>query len=269
VTVGGRRVVSLLYHDVVDGDPDGSGFAGAGAAHYKLGTAEFRAHLAALRTRVARPPVLVTGMSDADDSPLLITFDDGGVSALHPTHDLRAELNWPGHFFVTAERIGAPGFLGGEEVRALAAAGHVIGSHSWSHPARISALPYERIVDEWRRSRSRLEDVLGQPVTVASVPGGFHSSAVASAAAETGIGILFTSEPTAAVRREAGMLVLGRYSLRRGDDPALAVSLATGSGLARTRQWLRWNAARPLKKLAGPAYIAVRERLLRRNVVGN
>jgi hypothetical protein len=44
-------------------------------------------------------------------TPVFLTFDDGGASALHPTADLLERRGWSGHFFVTTRRIGTPGFL--------------------------------------------------------------------------------------------------------------------------------------------------------------
>ena len=41
-----NRVITLLYHDVIDGDdPDVSGFTGANPAEYKLSVDEFDSHL--------------------------------------------------------------------------------------------------------------------------------------------------------------------------------------------------------------------------------
>ena len=49
-------------------------------------------------------------------------------------------------------------------VRRIAAAGHEIGSHSWSHP-RISSLTPAQFREELRSSRTILEDLAAQPVT--------------------------------------------------------------------------------------------------------
>src|SRR5262245_47304812 len=46
------------------------------------------------------------------------------------------------------------------------------------------------------KSRELLRDILGESVTVASVPGGYYGRAVAETAAEAGIRVLFNSEPT-------------------------------------------------------------------------
>jgi peptidoglycan/xylan/chitin deacetylase (PgdA/CDA1 family) len=259
------RAVALLYHDILQGDDaDASGLPGAGAAVYKLPATTFSRHIAQIALRVGRAPVREDAL-DGTVAPWLLTFDDGGVSACHPTLELLALHGWPAHFFITAGFIGRPAFVDAAAIREIAGAGHVIGSHSWSHPARISALPFAQLVVEWRRSTDALAEILGHPVTVASVPGGFHSAAVARAAAEAGVRTLFTSEPVTRVRQEEGGLrVLGRFSIQRSTPAAAAAALAGGDGLVRQRQWLAWNARKLAKRLAGPAYITLRERLLRR-----
>src|SRR5262249_61643505 len=78
------RTQALMYHDIVDGDPDQSGFAGAGPAGYKLTTARFRAHLDAIGNALNDPPGvldhLLAGRSETN--AWMLTFDDGGATAL-------------------------------------------------------------------------------------------------------------------------------------------------------------------------------------------
>ena len=81
-----------------------------------------------------------------DPSSWLITFDDGGVSALQTTADLLEKYGWRGVFFVTTDRIGTPTFLNADHVRELHRRGHVIGSHSCSHPERMSCCGPEQTV---------------------------------------------------------------------------------------------------------------------------
>ena len=59
------------------------------------------------------------------------------------------------------------------------------------------------MLDEWTKSRSVLEDVLGHDVAIASLPGGYFSPTVAETAAEAGLRVLFTSEPVTRTGREA------------------------------------------------------------------
>lgn len=260
---------ALLYHDVIDGpDPDASGLPGPGAAHYKLDVRSFRGHLDALERALAAPPLRIAGEADADRKPptgWILTFDDGGRSALHPIAEMLDQRSWTGHFFVTAGRIDSTGFLSSTEMRELRARGHVIGSHSWSHPVRFSALSRVAMEDEWRRSLDCISQILGEAVHTASVPGGYYSRAVAEAAARAGVRVLFTSEPVTRVAYVAECLVFGRFAITRRTSAQRAAGLAAGKPAPRAVQWLAWNARKAAKRLAGNLYIHAREALLARN----
>jgi peptidoglycan/xylan/chitin deacetylase (PgdA/CDA1 family) len=259
------RPTVLIYHDVLaDGGTDDSGFAGAAAGSYKLAETQFRRHLDLIAAALGAgaplclpDPAASTVMGDA----VVLTFDDGGASA--PSRILRAlrDRGWRAHFFVATDFIGTKGFLTPEGVRELHSAGHVVGTHSASHPRRMSYLTPEAIRHEWRDSRARLEDLLGAPVTVASVPGGYFSRAVASAAAEAGIRVLFTSEPRRAVTTRDGIAVVGRFSVTRRTPDADVVSLASGHRGAALRQRLGWDAKKVAKRLGGEAWFAARRKL--------
>jgi len=192
----------------------------------------------------------------------LLTFDDGGASAAAVATVL-AEHGMVGHFFITTARIGTPGFVTHADLLALRAAGHIVGTHSHTHPTEMSRLSPTVLASEWRLSTERLSRVLGEPVTVGSVPGGFYSTDVARAAAAAGIRYLFTSEPSARTWQVDGCTVLGRYTLWRDSPASQAVALATGRQGARQLQWLAWNAKKPLKRWARPVYRMVRGSLLR------
>lgn len=255
------RVPALMYHDVVaPGQADASGFPGGAAAHYKLDVAEFDAHLAALADSGLQF-VGVTDVAAGDAGTALLTFDDGGASAVSIAAAL-TQRGMVGQFLITTAQIGQPGFVSAADVQALRASGHVIGSHSHTHPAEISQLDAAALESEWRQSTSLLAELLGAPVTVASIPGGFYSLPVVRAAAAAGIRYLFTSEPMVRTHTVDGCLVLGRYTLWRGMLPAHALALASGTGGARQRQWLTWNIKKPLKRWARPLYRWVRRRWL-------
>jgi peptidoglycan/xylan/chitin deacetylase (PgdA/CDA1 family) len=261
--------VTLLYHDVTPrGDDDSSGFPGAGAARYKLTLEEFAEHLAAIARAAPGTTLRAEELAARPEAGLLLTFDDGGASALAPTADLLEEHGWRGHFFMTTDYVGAPGFLNAAQLRELHARGHVIGSHSCSHPARMALCGREQLLREWRQSREVLADVLGAPVTVASVPGGYYTRAVAEAAAEAGIRVLFNSEPTTRLATVGGCLVVGRYTVYRGTSARAAAALAAGRRLPRWRQAFWWNVKKAAKAVGGRTYLALRERLLRRAYVG-
>lgn len=98
---------------------------------------------------------------------IALTFDDGPSAhtarllAILRKHDVRTTF-----FF-----LGAWARLHPETVREAAAAGHVIGTHSWDHPsfARISDA---QVLDQVRRSSTYLQQLSGQPVDLLRPPYG-------------------------------------------------------------------------------------------------
>jgi len=256
-------VISLLYHDVVEsGFDDESGFPGGAAARYKLDWPAFDEHLRALARSPGNPPLSVTALPEQRSSrSWALTFDDGGASALR-IGEILASCGWRAHFFVTVGRIGTTAFLDAEEIRTLRDMRHTVGSHTCSHPDRMSACSWSELVHEWRESVEVLREIVSEPVRVASVPGGYYSTKVARAAAVAGIDALFTSEPTASVRRVDGCRVFGRYMIKNNVSAATASALASGARLPRYRQVAAWNAIKVAKIASGPAYPRIRRLLL-------
>jgi peptidoglycan/xylan/chitin deacetylase (PgdA/CDA1 family) len=222
------------------------------------------------------PPSFVNGRVDAsvpraDDGnqddvgiPYLFTVDDGGMSYYTLVADRLEERGWRGHCFVSTDAIGTRGFLGAGQIRELDRRGHVIGSHSASHPARFSSCAPSHMIEEWTRSRKVLEDLLGHEVRTASLPGGYYSPAAARSARDAGLHVIFTSEPTTAAHDEAGILVVGRYTVRRQHATDRAGRLAAPSPWTRYREWAGWQAKGLVKPVLGPLYSPTADWILSR-----
>ncbi|HEY0779693.1 MAG TPA: polysaccharide deacetylase family protein [Gemmatirosa sp.] len=266
MSVTARRLVTLLYHDVVG--PEGyasSGFPGGDAAIYKLHREEFVAHLdavGAVTPPIAERDVAALLAPTSAAASTIFTFDDGGIGAHTHAAPLLEARRWRGHFFITTDWIARPGFMTATHLRDLHARGHLIGSHSCAHPPRMSSLPWPRIAAEWRDSVRRLEDILGAPVRSASVPAGFYAPVVAHAAEEAGLCVLFTSEPTDRARMVGGVTVLGRFSIQRGDAATRAAAFAAGRRIPRLTQAAAWNGKKVVKAVGGELWLAARRRLL-------
>ncbi|MFN0085087.1 MAG: polysaccharide deacetylase family protein [Blastocatellia bacterium] len=258
-----RHGISLMYHDVVDrAMHQASGFPSADAALYKLEPEQFERHLAAIRAAVSARPAMVTDLMArraGGERPWMLTFDDGGSSFHTPIADGLESLGWRAHFFITTDYIGKPAFLGPDQIRDLHRRGHLIGSHSCSHPLRFAARPFDELKREWRESIRALSDLLGEPVRIASIPGGQYSRSVAEAAAAEGIQALFTSEPTTRFTHVDGCLVIGRYAIQRWMSPEAAAGMAAGRFTPRFRQWMWWEAKKVTKMLGGNLYLKLRE----------
>lgn len=250
---------ALIYHDLVPpGAPDSAGFPGPLAARYKLDPTDFERHLAAIADTGAR-----VGLAGEAAVDCAVTFDDGGSSALLAAELLEAR-GWRGHFFITSGRIGTAGFLSADEVRALAAAGHAVGSHSHSHPTYMGKLPRAAIAEEWRRSRDELGALLGTAPDSASVPGGFLADAVIEEAAAAGYTLLMTSEPRSRPQRRGALTVQGRYTIWATTSPRQAAGYASGSVRARGRLQAEWAVKRAAKTVAPGGYMVLRRLRARR-----
>jgi len=254
------RALALLYHDVVEpGDWDASGFPGSSAATYKLERPAFERHLTAVSAAAARRGTVQQLAAAPPGPPLvLLTFDDGGASAYGCIADLLEGAGWRGHFFITTDFLDAPGFVTRRQVRDLAARGHVIGTHSCSHPSRMARCRTDHLREEWTRSTGVLGDLLGEPVRLGSVPNGAFSRRVAVTAAAAGIKGLFTSEPTMHCDDVDGCAVIGRFLLRSNTPAEVAGALASGKRGVRLRQLWFWNLKKVAKAVAGDAYLALR-----------
>jgi hypothetical protein len=122
----------------------------------------------------------------------------------------------------------------------------------------MSLVTHHEQLIEWQTSRKKLEDHLGEGVEVASVPGGYFDRDVARIAAAAGIRWLFTSEPVSGTETVDGCVVIGRYTLRRGSAPDVARALVDSAPMARSKQWLAWNAKKLVKRVAGDSYLRAR-----------
>jgi peptidoglycan/xylan/chitin deacetylase (PgdA/CDA1 family) len=240
------KLRALMYHDVVEGSDD----------VYAIEPQRFREHLDA----IGRAPAAFDGCASGD---WLITFDDGGASALPVAEEL-SRRSWRGHFFIATDLVGRPGYLDWDGVRAVAEMGHVIGSHSCSHPDRMADLGYEQLLDEWTRSGAVLAEVLGGPVRTASVPGGLYSADVGRAAAAAGYTALFTSLPSQRPGSIEGCRLIGRWAIRRDTTAEQAAAVAAGRGLPWARQRAAWRLRGIAKKVAGRRYESMRRALLAR-----
>ena len=261
------RTTVLLYHDVVpEARYEISGFQSADANIYKLSCAEFGHHLKVVNGQQKIKPQLLAEDKDTKESgrQLLITFDDGGVSAILHTAPMLEKHGWRGYFFITTDYIGAPGFLDEKQIRELRARGHVIGSHSCSHPPRMAACANAELDREWRDSVRRLQDILGEPVTTASIPGGYYSDAVARSAAAAGIRILFTSEPVTTTGLVNGCVTVGRFSVQQGVSAEWVSRVVADETLPRLGSYGLWNGKKLLKAIGGELWLTIRKTILAR-----
>jgi len=235
-------IASFGYHEITD-EPSGTGFQRPGALPYTLTRRTFADHLTQIAASDARP----TRVTDIDFTRpgrfVVLTFDDGGKSAVH-AGDTLARRGWTGHFFIVSSLIGQRTFATASDIRYLASCGHVVGTHSHTHPDIFPDLTPERMIEEWRTGSDAISAILGAPCLTASVPGGDISRQVLESAAAAGIRYLFTSEPWLSPRSLNDCRVLGRFSPRVGTSSDRIRELA---------QFRGWTSALVVRRLKGLA----------------
>jgi peptidoglycan/xylan/chitin deacetylase (PgdA/CDA1 family) len=136
---------------------------------------------------------------------LAVTFDDAHRSVFELAAPIMARLGIPGTIYVPTDYVGTDQPMGWdgydewlgteheqellcmdwEQLRALAADGWEIGSHTCSHP-RLSRLGEAEIGEELRESRRICEEHMGTPCTSIAYPYSDYDDRVVRAAGEAG-----------------------------------------------------------------------------------
>ena len=228
------EIIAFMYHEVTD-EPTTTGFQRPSAMAYKHPVREFETNLDQIAASGMKPECVDRIL--AGHTHFLLTFDDGGRSALIAA-DLIERRGWLGHFFVITGFINRPGFVTKSDIRELRARGHLVGSHSHTHPDIFSEISAAQVDYEWTYSRKMLADILGEPITAASIPGGHGNHLTERVAASAGYSFLFTSVPRKVPWETDGMLCIGRVCPRKGTSARSIAALAQGRGFIR-QIWLR------------------------------
>jgi peptidoglycan/xylan/chitin deacetylase (PgdA/CDA1 family) len=250
------RSISLCLHDVLDIEQVKPGDV------YTLKLVDFNVHLRAIERQKPSIQTICSPYDWGNQVPVFLTFDDGTAGAYMFAAARLEDYGWRGHFFITTDWIGREGYMDPDQIRDLHNRGHVIGSHSCSHPERMSQLAPHDQVREWKDSCDILSGVVKRPIKTASVAGGYYSKAVAQAAVSAGIKVLFNSEPTSTTAFVDGCLILGRYSVQSFTMPNVSAAIAAGHCWPRWKQTVIWDAKRTVKALGGESYVTLRRRIL-------
>jgi hypothetical protein len=149
---------------------------------------------------------------------ITFSFDDGGISNLISSSILD-EYNFKGIYFIPTFFIGKPGFLKKEDIIDLYKRGHLIGSHSHTHPIPLSFLNYKSQLIEWETSKSILEEIILDKITLAALPGGDSNFETFKILQDLGYLEIYTSYPDAKHLKKYNKLTIkGRICIMRYHD---------------------------------------------------
>ena len=142
-----------------------------------------------------------------------LTFDDGNASDLSVALPMLLERGLTAAFFVIAGRLGQPGSLAADDVRALADAGMTVGTHGMRHrPWRF--LDEEGYREELDAARELLEAAAGARIEEAACPYGAYDRKALRALKQREFRRVYSVDRRPA-RRDAWLQP--RYVIRRSD----------------------------------------------------
>ena len=129
---------------------------------------------------IGRPPD-----DTATARPFWMTFDDGTLDHYEIVTPVLNGKNVRGIFFVPTTKLGKPGYLTRPQVAEMAAAGHLIGSHSHEH-RRLDQMTGGEIRDQLSMSLDILGEITGARPILFAPPGGYFNGRIKDAARELG-----------------------------------------------------------------------------------
>lgn len=236
----------LMYHDVYFQAPCESGLA---SDMYKISAELFEQQI-----------IKVCELERSNPGSIILTFDDGGSSFYSPISQILDKYSLKGYFFIATKYIGASGFLTKEQIVDIDKRGHYIGSHSYSHPENITSLPDDEMNEEWTRSVTDLEEIVGHKVTVASIPNGYQSNKVLEAIRKANIIDVFTSKPTCKQRLYKDITLNGRFVVLDGMTEGNIVDLIK-SKKKKQILLLKWRILNVVKLILGNKYEVVKQKI--------
>lgn len=238
--------VNLMYHDVFIQSPEESGLS---SDLYKIKADEFEKQVARIKDIENKTP-----------GTIILTFDDGGSSFYSPIADILDKYQLKGYFFIATKFIGSNGFITSEQIKDLDMRGHIIGTHSHSHPENMTLLTENELDYEWSHSITILKSIVGHEICVASIPNGYQTRYVLEAGRNNGITELYTSKPTCEKEHFHDVALKGRFVILNGMTSSDIDKVVTSS-ITRLKLLTKWTALNVVKYILGNKYETIKKKI--------
>jgi len=224
----------LLYHRIASSPED----------RYAVSPTAFAAHIEAIlagnRTAltISQLADVLAGTGSSYQGYVAVTFDDGYAETLDAVQSLTA-LGLSATVYVTTGRIGAPGMLTSDQVKALMDMRSVeVGAHTVSHPY-LDELRRPEVEAEIVNSRDALR-ALGVPVRTFAYPHGAYDSTVRAAVIKAGFSSA-AAVKNALSHEHDDPWAIARYTVSRDTSLEQVTHLLEGRGAPLAWEQERWR----------------------------
>jgi peptidoglycan/xylan/chitin deacetylase (PgdA/CDA1 family) len=238
---------NLAYHEVTAAEP---------LYLYGVSANRFKMHV----QRISQ----MNSISSASASPVQISFDDGHASQFEFALPVLQEFSVKAQFFITAgwtEKRN--GYMSWAQLAELAALGHDVQAHGWSHKL-LTQCSDDELEEELKRSKGEMENHLGKKVDALSAPGGRCNKRVLAACTRIGYRCIFTSDPWSERECQQDIDIFGRWMVTRQMNEIRLGNMVEGKGLGF--QHAKYLMKETAKKVLGDrAYQSLWRSLSRKN----
>ena len=248
------RKIVLMYHDVYSDSETESGFQFPTSFPYKISAEKFESHVKLAHTYCKQNNLSLDSVE--------FTFDDGGVSFYTVIAPILEKYGFKGVFFISTSYIDTERFLTEKQIQSLYKRGHIIASHSHSHPRNMTMLSEQDLLFEWETSTRILEGIIKTPTLVASIPSGFNSPQVMNTVEQAGVKILYTSKPTDKISVIGGLTTIGRYVVHCNTTIDTISKILYNRGY-RQSLLVKWHLVGIAKVMLGSSYNWIKKRIIR------
>ena len=238
-----------MYHDVYRESLQESGFDTNGANHYKITESQFIGQLELLSAFVRD--------NKLRKEDVILTFDDGGISFSEVIMPLLDKYGFNGHFYISTDYIGTKGFMTSDDIKCLADGGHIIGSHSCSHPSNLSSMKKDERDREWRESVEKLNSITGSQTNEVSIPNGYFTKEDVAQFKSLGIDTIYTST-IGENKIVDDVSVMGRIAIDANTTIDDFKQLIEGGWLLK-KLVVRQAILQAIKSILGNNYIAIKK----------
>jgi peptidoglycan/xylan/chitin deacetylase (PgdA/CDA1 family) len=173
VILSRKQVPILCYHQIRDWKPADS----KRAKDYIVPVNVFKQQLKMLADsgyHTISPDQLygyLTENKPLPSKPVMLTFDDTDLGQYTVAFSEMKKYNFKGLFFIMTVSLGRPNYMSKEQVKEIASAGNVIGSHTWDHHnvKKYQGKDWEIQID---KPTKQLESITGMPIRYFAYPFG-------------------------------------------------------------------------------------------------